>query len=62
MTQPEIRAHARGTVTRMLCCDMHNTLCEQGGDECCENCTEATHYQLNHGGTRCVLKEQDGDG
>lgn len=36
---------------------MHNTLCEQGGEECCERCSETTHYSLNHGDTLCVLKD-----
>lgn len=40
---------------KLYCCDMHNVHCEQGGDECCVYCTETTHFDMNHGGSTCVL-------
>lgn len=37
------------------CCDLHGRNCEQGGDECCERCTEAHHFDIlpPHGGLLC---------
>lgn len=36
-----------------LCCSYHGRGCEQGGDECCAACTEAAHFQPNHGNVPC---------
>jgi hypothetical protein len=35
------------------CCDLHGRNCEQGGEECCEWCTEAHHFEVGHGGVPC---------
>ncbi len=35
------------------CCDLHGRHCEQGGEECCERCTEAHHFEIGHGGVPC---------
>lgn len=35
------------------CCDLHGRNCEQGGEECCEHCTEAHHFEIGHGGVPC---------
>lgn len=37
----------------MSCCDMHGRNCEQGGEECCSDCTEAHHFEPGHGGVPC---------
>lgn len=38
---------------RDVCCDLHGRNCEQGGEECCERCTEAHHFEIGHGGVPC---------
>jgi hypothetical protein len=36
-----------------VCCDLHGSNCEQGGEECCGWCTEAHHFEPDHGGMEC---------
>jgi hypothetical protein len=38
---------------KRLCCDLHGSNCEQGGEECCGWCTEAHHFEPGHGGMEC---------
>lgn len=38
---------------RGACCDLHGSNCEQGGEECCDDCTERLHFADNHGGLEC---------
>lgn len=40
-------------VGRQKCCDLHGHNCEQGGEECCRACTEAHHFEPDHGGVPC---------
>lgn len=42
-----------GKAVGARCCDLHGRNCEQGGEECCRNCTEAHHFEPGHGGVPC---------
>ena len=44
------------------CCDLHGRNCEQGGEECCWQCTEAHHFKIGHGGVPCPAPDLSGDG
>lgn len=46
------------------CCDLHGRNCEQGGEECCDLCTEAHHFTIfpPHGGVPCSSPDLSGDG
>lgn len=45
---------------RETCCDLHGRNCEQGGDECCHDCTEAHHSDIGHGGVPCSSPDLSG--
>jgi hypothetical protein len=38
---------------KRLCCDLHGSNCEQGGEECCDDCAERLHWASGHGGLEC---------
>ncbi len=42
-----------GPTEGATCCDLHGRNCEQGGEECCGDCTEAYHFDIGHGGVPC---------
>lgn len=42
-----------GNARPAACCDLHGSNCEQGGEECCDDCTERLHFADNHGGLEC---------
>jgi hypothetical protein len=44
------------------CCDLHGRNCEQGGEECCERCTEAHHFETGHGGVPCSSPDLSKEG
>ena len=56
-------AERRGAaVIRETCCDLHGRNCEQGGEECCGDCTEVHHFKAGHGGVPCSSPDLSGNG